>query len=124
MSRRWPAALAAALAGAALLLRCASAPPPPPPAPAPEPAPEAAPAPAPAEPIPYVVKSAMTQLREGPSTKASVLARLGKGEKVTGVVMVEQVKSVDFRARDAKRIGPAPQALVEEVLSILDACIY
>ena len=85
MSGRRPGALAAALAGAALLLRCASAPPPPSPAPAPEPAPEAAPAPAPAEPIPYVVKSAKTQLREGPSTKASVLARLGKGEKVTGV---------------------------------------
>jgi mRNA interferase MazF len=43
---------------------------------------------------------------------------------VTGVVMVEQVKSVDFRARNVKRIGPAPDAVLEEVLSLLDACIY
>lgn len=43
---------------------------------------------------------------------------------VTGVVMVEQVKSIDFRARNAKRIGPAPDAVLEEVLSLLDACIY
>ncbi len=76
---------AAAIVGAALLVRCASAPPPPPPAPAPEPAPEPAPAAAPAEPVPYVVKNSKTQLRESPSTKTSVLARLGKGEKVTGI---------------------------------------
>ena len=46
------------------------------------------------------------------------------GEKVTGVVMVEQVKSIDFRSRSAKQIGSAPEAVLEEVLSILDACIY
>jgi len=38
--------------------------------------------------------------------------------------MVEQVKSVDFRARRAKHLGKAPAAVLEEVLSILDACIY
>jgi len=43
---------------------------------------------------------------------------------VTGFVMVEQVKSIDFRARRAKHIGTASQELLEEVLSILDACIY
>ena len=43
---------------------------------------------------------------------------------VSGVVMVEQVKSIDFRARNVKRIGPAPDAVLEEVLSLLDACIY
>lgn len=42
---------------------------------------------------------------------------------VTGFVMVEQVKSVDFRARKARRIGRATDAVLEEVLSILDACI-
>lgn len=47
-----------------------------------------------------------------------------EGQRVTGVVMVEQVKSIDFRFRDAKRIGRAPEAVLEEVLSILDACIY
>ena len=45
-------------------------------------------------------------------------------QKVTGVVMVEQVKSLDFRARDIKRIGAAPAPVLDEVLSILDACIY
>jgi len=47
-----------------------------------------------------------------------------EGERVNGVVMIEQVRSVDFRARDAKRIGPAPRAVLEEALSILDACMY
>jgi mRNA interferase MazF len=46
------------------------------------------------------------------------------GERVTGVVMVEQVKSIDFVARNATRIGPAPEAVTQEALSILDACIY
>jgi len=43
---------------------------------------------------------------------------------VTGFVMVEQVKSIDFRARKAKRIGRASDNVLEEVLSILDASIY
>jgi mRNA interferase MazF len=47
-----------------------------------------------------------------------------EGQKVSGAVMVEQFKSIDFRSRDAKRIGRAPDSVVEEVLSILDACIY
>lgn len=46
------------------------------------------------------------------------------GLDVTGVVMVEQVWSLDFRARHVKRIGPAPQPVIEEVLSILDACLF
>jgi mRNA interferase MazF len=44
--------------------------------------------------------------------------------EVKGFVMVEQVKSIDFRARTARRIAKAPQPVLEEVLSILDACIY
>jgi mRNA interferase MazF len=43
---------------------------------------------------------------------------------VVGFVMVEQVKSIDYRARQAKPIGKAPDDLLDEVLSILDACIY
>lgn len=43
---------------------------------------------------------------------------------VSGFVMVEQVRSIDFRARKAKLIGRASQGVLEEVLSILDACIY
>ena len=44
--------------------------------------------------------------------------------EVTGFVMVEQVKSIDFRSRKVKRIGRATPKLLEEVLAILDACIY
>jgi len=46
------------------------------------------------------------------------------GEGVTGFVMVEQVKSIAFRSRKAKRVGKAPAGMLEEVPSILDACIY
>ena len=44
--------------------------------------------------------------------------------KMTGFVMVEQVKSIDFLARKASRIGKASDGVLEEVLSLLDACIY
>ena len=47
-----------------------------------------------------------------------------EGQDVTGAVMVEQVKSIDFRSRKAKRIGRAPVQVLEEALSLLDACIY
>lgn len=46
------------------------------------------------------------------------------GTSVTGVVMVEQVKSLDYRAREAKRIGSIGAAALDDVLAILDACIY
>lgn len=44
--------------------------------------------------------------------------------KVKGFVMVEQVKSIDFHARRAKRIAKASQPVLDEALSILDACVY
>ena len=47
-----------------------------------------------------------------------------EGEVVHGVVMVEQVKSIDYAACDARRIGTAPDAVLDEVLAILDAVIY
>lgn len=43
---------------------------------------------------------------------------------VHGFVMVEQVKSIDFRARSAKRVGKASEAVLDEVLALLDACVY
>jgi mRNA interferase MazF len=49
---------------------------------------------------------------------------LPEGHGVTGVVMVEQVKSIDFRSRKVTRIGRAPVQVLEEALSLLDACIY
>ena len=47
-----------------------------------------------------------------------------EGLDVTGAVMVEQIKSLDLQARAVKRIGHAPEPVLEEVLSILDACVY
>ena len=47
-----------------------------------------------------------------------------EGHDVTGFVMVEQVRSIDFRARRARRIGKAPDEVLQEVLSLLDACVY
>jgi mRNA interferase MazF len=44
--------------------------------------------------------------------------------KLTGFVMVEQVKSIDFLARKAARIGKASDTVLEDVLSLLDACVY
>lgn len=44
--------------------------------------------------------------------------------QITGFVMVEQIKSVDFRAHRARRIERGKEELLSEVLSILDACIY
>ena len=43
---------------------------------------------------------------------------------ITGVVMVEQVKSIDFRAREVRRISCATPAVLDAALSLLDACIY
>lgn len=43
---------------------------------------------------------------------------------LTGYVMVEQIKSVDYGSRKAKRIEAAPRVLLEDVLSLLDACLY
>jgi mRNA interferase MazF len=41
---------------------------------------------------------------------------------LTGFVMVDQVKSIDYMARKAKFIEKAPNELVEDVLGILDVC--
>ena len=42
---------------------------------------------------------------------------------LTGFVMVEQVKSVDYAARSAKFVDKAPNQLVEDALSVVDVCI-
>lgn len=44
--------------------------------------------------------------------------------KLTGFIMVEQSKSVDFRSRRIKLIEHGSDELLADVLSILDACIY
>ncbi|HLX09117.1 MAG TPA: type II toxin-antitoxin system PemK/MazF family toxin [Thermoanaerobaculia bacterium] len=49
---------------------------------------------------------------------------LPEESSVTGFVMVEQVKAIDHRARRARFLDKIPVRLLNEVLSLLDACIY
>ncbi len=43
---------------------------------------------------------------------------------LTGFVMVEQMKSIDYKARKAKFIEKADKYFLNDVLSIVDACIF
>jgi len=43
--------------------------------------------------------------------------------QLTGFVMIDQIKSIDYSARKAKFIGKAEYELLEDVLAVLDACI-
>ena len=43
---------------------------------------------------------------------------------ITGYVMVEQVKSIDFVSRKVRFVKKVPSEILNEVLGILDACIY
>ena len=43
---------------------------------------------------------------------------------LTGYIMVEQVKSIDFVSRRLKFIEKAPQETLIDVLGILDAAVY
>jgi mRNA interferase MazF len=49
--------------------------------------------------------------------------RIPAAASVTGVVMVDQIKTVDYVARRAKLIGPAPASLLDDALALLDACV-
>jgi mRNA interferase MazF len=50
--------------------------------------------------------------------------RLPENCVLSGVVMVEQVKSIDYVSRRAQFIDKAPEEIFNEVLAILDACIF
>ena len=43
---------------------------------------------------------------------------------ITGFIMVEQVKSVDYKKRNVKYVEKSSEDTLNEVLGILDACIY
>lgn len=43
---------------------------------------------------------------------------------LTGYIMVEQIKSVDYNSRQVEFIEKASDEILDEVLSILDACLY
>lgn len=47
-----------------------------------------------------------------------------KESSLTGFIMVEQVKSVDFKKRKTKYIEKSSDETLNEVLGILDACVY
>ena len=47
-----------------------------------------------------------------------------EGASLTGYIMVEQVKSVDFRSRKIRFVERSPADTLNEVLGILDAIIY
>jgi mRNA interferase MazF len=42
---------------------------------------------------------------------------------LTGFVMVEQVKSIDYVVRDTKFVQRAPAEFVDDVLDLIDTCI-
>lgn len=42
---------------------------------------------------------------------------------LTGFVMAEQVKSVDYNARRAKLIEKAPAQFIEDVIAVVEVCI-
>ncbi len=43
---------------------------------------------------------------------------------LTGYIMVEQIKSIDYASREVRFVEKAPQPVVNDVLGILDACLY
>ena len=48
---------------------------------------------------------------------------LPTASSLTGFVMVEQVKSVDYAMRRARFVERAPARFVEDILDLIDACI-
>lgn len=54
----------------------------------------------------------------------SLHVKLPRSCELSGVVMVDQMKSVDYFSRKATFIEKAPAEIVQEVLSILDAILY
>ena len=50
--------------------------------------------------------------------------KVPQDSSLTGLVMVDQVKSVDFEARKAAYVEKAPPDLLADVLAILDAIVY
>jgi mRNA interferase MazF len=46
------------------------------------------------------------------------------GKKVTGVIMADQLRSLDYRARKATFIGKCPESLLNEVLLRIEPIIF
>ncbi|OGL46924.1 MAG: mRNA-degrading endonuclease [Candidatus Schekmanbacteria bacterium RBG_13_48_7] len=50
--------------------------------------------------------------------------RIHDQSSLRGFIMVEQVKSIDYLSRKIKFVEKAPENILNDVLGILDACIY
>lgn len=46
------------------------------------------------------------------------------GLSVSGYIMVEHIKSIDYKSRNVKFLERSSREVMNEVLAILDACIY
>ena len=57
-------------------------------------------------------------------TKIPFHVAVPEESSLTGYIMVEQLKSVDSAGRRVKFIEKAPGFVLDEVLGILDACLY
>ena len=55
---------------------------------------------------------------------SSFHVKIPETSSLTGYIMVEQVKSVDYTSRHVKFVEKAPRPTLDEVLSILDPCLY
>lgn len=49
---------------------------------------------------------------------------LPEAATLTGFVMAEQVKSIDYRSREARLVERAPLPWVEAVADLIDACLH
>lgn len=49
---------------------------------------------------------------------------LPSSSSITGYVMVEQVKSIDYTSRRVKFVENASASLLDDVMAILDTCLY
>jgi len=47
-----------------------------------------------------------------------------KDSGLTGFVMCERMKSVDYHARQIQKVGQASEDFLNEVLAILDSCLF
>jgi mRNA interferase MazF len=50
--------------------------------------------------------------------------QVSEESSLNGYIMVEQIKSIDFRSRKIKFIEKASNKTINEVLAILDACVF
>lgn len=58
--------------------------------------------------------------------KGFTVALAGAGTKTTGVILCHQMRAIDLKGRNAKRVETAPKEIVDEVLDaiadILECC--